>query len=59
MLGGDGRAVSPGHSAKFGSYTTMDLQKRVVIDIQLVQAHVCTCIIANGAMCISYIILHC
>lgn len=37
VLGGDGRADSPGHSAKFGSYTLMDLRKRVVIDVQLVQ----------------------
>lgn len=37
VLGGDGRADSPGHSAKFGSYTLMELKKRVVIDVQLVQ----------------------
>ena len=39
MLGGDGRADSPGHSAKFGSYTMMELKKKIVIDIQLVQVH--------------------
>ena len=32
-----GRADSPGHSAKFGSYTVMELKKGVVLDIQLVQ----------------------
>ncbi len=37
VLGGDGRADSPGHSAKFGSYTLMALKKRVIIDVQLVQ----------------------
>ena len=37
VIGGDGRADSPGHSAKFGSYTVMELKKEVVIDIQLVQ----------------------
>lgn len=37
ILGGDGRADSPGHSAKFGSYTVMELKKRVVLDVQLVQ----------------------
>lgn len=37
ILGGDGRADSPGHSAKFGSYTVMELKKKVVIDVQLVQ----------------------
>lgn len=37
ILGGDGRADSPGHSAKFGSYTVMELKKEVVLDSQLVQ----------------------
>jgi solute carrier family 8 (sodium/calcium exchanger) len=37
VLGGDGRADSPGHSAKYGSYTTMELKKKVVLDIELVQ----------------------
>ena len=37
VIGGDGRADSPGHSAKFGSYTVMELKKKVVIDVQLVQ----------------------
>lgn len=41
VLGGDGRADSPGHSAKFGSYTMMELKKKAVIDIQLVQVHYC------------------
>jgi hypothetical protein len=36
-LGGDGRADTPGHSAKFGSYAVMDLEKNMVVDIQLVQ----------------------
>nr|XP_054603860.1 uncharacterized protein LOC129165244 [Nothobranchius furzeri] len=36
-LGGDMRADSPGHSAKYGSYTMMDLKRNKVIDIQLVQ----------------------
>ena len=34
---GDGRADRPGHSAKFGSYTFMELKKKVVIDVKLVQ----------------------
>lgn len=37
VVGGDGRADSPGHSAKFGSYTTMELKKQIVVDVQLVQ----------------------
>ncbi|KAM9424524.1 uncharacterized protein KZ484_002582 [Pholidichthys leucotaenia] len=39
VLGGDGRADSPGHSAKYGSYTTMELRLNKVIDIQLVQSN--------------------
>ena len=40
VLGGDGRADSPGHSAKFGSYTMMELKKKIVLDLQLVQVSV-------------------
>ena len=55
MLGGDGRADSPGHSAKFGSYTTMELQKKAVIDIQLVQVcHVLLAIIGLYMYNITY-----
>lgn len=36
-LGGDGRCDSPGYSAKYGSYTLMDLSENNVLDIQLVQ----------------------
>jgi solute carrier family 8 (sodium/calcium exchanger) len=39
VLGGDGRCDSPGHSAKYGSYTLMDACKRVVLDVQLVQCN--------------------
>lgn len=39
VIGGDGRADSPGHSARFGSYTTMELRLNKVIDIQLVQSN--------------------
>ncbi|KAI4832283.1 hypothetical protein KUCAC02_015256 [Chaenocephalus aceratus] len=37
VLGGDGRADSPGHCATFGSYTMLELHANVVIDLQLVQ----------------------
>ena len=40
IIGGDGRCDSPGHSAKYGSYTMMDLEKQAVVDIQLVQVRV-------------------
>uniref|UniRef100_A0AAV2LZS8 Uncharacterized protein n=1 Tax=Knipowitschia caucasica TaxID=637954 RepID=A0AAV2LZS8_KNICA len=33
------RADSPGHSAKYGSYTMMDLKSNKVVDIQLVQSN--------------------
>ena len=36
-LGGDARCCSPGHTAKYGSYTVMDLETSKVIDVQLVQ----------------------
>lgn len=38
-IGGDGRCDTPGHSAKFGSYSVMDLDKGNVIDVQLVQSN--------------------
>ncbi|KAF1382169.1 hypothetical protein PFLUV_G00161660 [Perca fluviatilis] len=38
VLGGDMRADSPGHSAKYGSYTMMDVQTNEIADIQLVQS---------------------
>ena len=36
-VGGDGRADSPGHSAKYGSYGLINLNTNKVIHIQLVQ----------------------
>ena len=40
ILGGDGRADSPGHSAKYGSYTIIELEEHnMVLDMQLVQVH--------------------
>ena len=36
-LSGDGRCDSPGHSAKFGSYTVIEQQTNRVLDFQLVQ----------------------
>ena len=37
ILGGDGRADSPGHSAKYGVYTMMELKTFKIVDIQVVQ----------------------
>ena len=39
-IGGDGRADSPGHSAKFGSYGIIDLETNKVIHIELVQVSI-------------------
>ena len=36
-LSGDGRADSPGHSAKYGSYSVIELSNNIVVDFQLVQ----------------------
>ena len=37
VCGGDGRADTPGHSAKYGTYTMIELNEKAVIDIQIVQ----------------------
>jgi len=36
-VAGDGRCCSPGHTAKFGSYTVMDINDSKILDIKLVQ----------------------
>ncbi|CAG2238602.1 unnamed protein product [Mytilus edulis] len=38
IVGGDARCDSPGYSAKYGSYTMMDLETSKILDFQLVQA---------------------
>ncbi|XP_034081647.1 uncharacterized protein LOC117552380 [Gymnodraco acuticeps] len=38
-VAGDMRADSPGHSAKFGSYTLMHLGSNTIVDFQLVQSN--------------------
>ena len=40
MLAGDGRADSPGHCAKFGSYTVIDLKTNRVVAFKLVQVNI-------------------
>ncbi len=39
LIGGDGRCDSMGHSAKYGSYTTVDLQRNKILHIELVQSN--------------------
>ena len=41
ILGGDGRCDSPGFSAKYGTYTLMELQHNVILYIELVQVSIC------------------
>ena len=36
-LSEDGRADSPGHNAKYGSYIIMDMKQNKITDLQLVQ----------------------
>ena len=38
-LGGDARCDSPGHSAKFGSYTLMNLQDNKILHVELIQSN--------------------
>ena len=47
VCGGDGMADSPGHCAKYGTYTMMDLNHRAVIDVQLVQVVTCCTVRLN------------
>ena len=37
ILGGDGRSDNPGHSAKYGSYSMLELNINKIVDIKLVQ----------------------
>lgn len=41
-LGGDARCCSPGHTAKYGSYSLMDLRTGEVLTTHLVQVICCT-----------------
>ena len=59
VLGGDGRSDSPGHSAKYGSYSFIELTANKVVDFQLVQVNTinaliyfqCTCILTCMVVC--------
>ncbi|KAK2143750.1 hypothetical protein LSH36_816g00015 [Paralvinella palmiformis] len=39
VIGGDGRANTPGHCAKYGQYTMMELRLNKIADFQLVQSN--------------------
>ena len=39
VVGADGRCDSMGHSAKYGSYTAMDLDRNKVLTVELVQSN--------------------
>lgn len=51
-IGGDARCDSPGYSAKYGSYTFLDVKSNKVIDLQLVQVIVCI------SRCVTKKVLH-
>ena len=36
-IGGDARMDSPGHSAKYGTYSIMDLESNKILDVQMIQ----------------------
>ena len=55
IIGGDGRADTPGHSAKYGSYAMLDLDLMVVVDIQLV--HVIKCIQVSDLWFLTYFVV--
>ena len=38
-IGGDARCCSPGHTAKYGSYSVMDLKTDEILDVQLIQVN--------------------
>ena len=38
-VGGDGRCDSPGHSAKYGSYSLLDVKKGLILTTNLVQVN--------------------
>ena len=40
ILSGDGRADSPGHCAKYGSYTVIDMTCSKVVDFKLGQVKI-------------------
>ena len=37
MFAGDGRSDSPGHSAKYGTYTVMDTDIEKIVDFEVIQ----------------------
>lgn len=37
IVGGDGRCDSPGHSAKYGTYSLMDAEQNKILDSQLIK----------------------
>jgi len=58
VVGGDGRCDSPGHSAKYGTYSLMDAEQNKILDSQLIQvfsglnqkwAHRSICVLSNTA----------
>lgn len=53
IIGGDGRHNSMGHSAKYASYTSMELKEKKIVDIQLIQVGSYCNITLNRYTCFS------
>ena len=58
IIGDDGRCDSPGHSAKYGTYSLMDAEQNKILDSPLVQvgsgldekwAHISIFVLSNNA----------
>ena len=50
VLAGDGRADSPGHCAKYGTYTIMEMSLNKVLDLQLVQVILFNCMLKKNVI---------
>ena len=55
-IGGDGRADSPGYSAKYGSYGVIDLSSNNVIHIELVQVYISNMYVRTLLLCVTSVV---
>ena len=54
VLGGDGRSDSPGHSAKYGSYSVLELTCNKIVDFKLVQVSIILVCIYSYYACVLF-----
>ena len=55
-IGGDGRADSPGHSAKYGSYGIIDMRTNKVIHLELVQVKAASSYVSSYSINFHYLV---